>query len=322
MIFLRKLLSDHNLIEKLFASCYRIRRVEEEIIRVYPSDAIKSPVHLSIGQEAVSVAVCHNLKKSDFVYGTYRSHALYLAKGGNIDRMMAELYGKSEGCGAGKAGSMHLIDTSCGMMGASAIVATSIPHAVGHALALKMQKKPAIVVCFLGDGATEEGVYHESLNFASLKKLPILFVCENNEFAIYSHIHKRQAYPSISAHAKTYGIPTEHIESGDIFDMYWGAQNAIEGVRQEQRPYFLEIATQRWCDHVGIEDDVALGLRPKEYVHESKMKDPMNILQRQLDDLTVRRLTKSINEEITRSIAKAERGEFPEKKETYTNVFA
>ena len=167
---------------RLFAAMLRIRRVEEEIIRVYSSDKVKSPVHLSIGQESIAVGVCDNLRPTDILYATYRGHAAYLAKGGNINRMMAELWGKSDGLASGKAGSMHLGDRAAGMIGTSAIVATGIPLAVGNALAMKMQQKDVVTTVFFGEGATDEGVFHESMNFAALKKLPILFVCENNQY--------------------------------------------------------------------------------------------------------------------------------------------
>src|SRR5262245_12617119 len=166
--------------EALYRSLLRIRRVEEEIARIYPTDRIKSPVHLSIGQEAVSVGVCEALEPADVAFGTYRSHALYLAKGGDLKRMLAELYGKVTGCARGKGGSMHLIDAAHGVMGASAVVASTIPQAVGYAYALKLRGTPAIVASFFGDGAVEEGVFHESIHFAALRRLPVLFVCENN----------------------------------------------------------------------------------------------------------------------------------------------
>src|SRR5438445_5328339 len=172
------------MLEKLYRSLYRIRRLEEEVARVYATDKIKSPVHLSIGQEAVSVGVCEALRPPDVVFGTYRGHALYLAKGGDMNAMVAELYGKATGCTKGKGGSMHLIDPERGVMGASAVVGTTIANAAGFAYAQKYRRRQGIVVSFFGDGATEEGVYSESLNFAALKKLPILFVCENNQYAI------------------------------------------------------------------------------------------------------------------------------------------
>ena len=153
--------------KRLFESLYRIRRVELEIARVYSSDVVKSPIHLSIGQEYIAVGICDILKKTDVVFGTYRGHALYLAKGGGLKAMMAELYGKIGGCCKGKGGSMHLADKAVNMMGTSAIVASSIPEAVGYALAIQYQSSNQVVVCFFGDGATSEGVFHESLNFAS-----------------------------------------------------------------------------------------------------------------------------------------------------------
>src|SRR5262249_31415371 len=152
---------------------------------VYPTDKIKSPVHLSIGQEAVSVGVCAALEPRDVVFGSYRGHALYLAKGGSLQAMIAELYGKATGCTRGKGGSMHLIAPDHGLMGTSAVVGTPIANAVGYAYALRYRRSDAIVASFFGDGATEEGVFAESLNFAVLKELPILFVCENNQYAIH-----------------------------------------------------------------------------------------------------------------------------------------
>src|SRR5512132_3683513 len=153
--------------ERFFRSLYRIRRVEEAIAKIYPTDRIKSPVHLSIGQEAVAVGVCEALKPDDVVFGTYRSHAYYLAKGGDLKKMIAELYGKATGCAKGKGGSMHLIDAAHGVMGASAVVGTTIPNALGYAYAIKLRRKSNIVASFFGDGAVDEGVFHESMNFAA-----------------------------------------------------------------------------------------------------------------------------------------------------------
>src|SRR2546425_11905807 len=192
--------------EQLYRSLYRIRRAEEEIARVYPSDKVKSPVHLSIGQEAVSVGVCEALRSGDVVFGTYRGHALYLAKGGDLKRMIAELYGKATGCTKGKGGSMHLIAPEHGVMGASAVVGTTIANAVGYAYGLRYRREDAIVASFFGDGATEEGVFAESLNFAVLKRLPVLFVCENNQYAIHTHQSRRQGTPAICDRARAYGL--------------------------------------------------------------------------------------------------------------------
>src|SRR5438132_6330613 len=206
--------------ERLYRSLYRIRRVEEEIARVYPTDKIKSPVHLSIGQEAVSVGVCDALAAHDIVFGTYRGHALYLAKGGDLKRMLAELYGKATGCTKGKGGSMHLIAPDQGVMGTSAVVGTTMANATGYAYALRYGRRNAIVVSFFGDGATEEGVFAESLNFAALKRLPILFVCENNQYAIHTHQRRRQALPDICGRARAHGVPAERIDNNDVLRLY------------------------------------------------------------------------------------------------------
>ena len=172
--------------EDFYRSLYRIRRVEEEIAKIYPTDKIKSPVHLSIGQEGVAVGVCQALRPDDVVFGTYRGHALYLAKGGDLNQMIAELYGKITGCCKGKGGSMHLADVKHGFMGTSAVVGSTIPNAVGYAYGLKYQRQDRLVASFFGDGAVEEGVFHETLNFAALKRVPIIFICENNQYAIHS----------------------------------------------------------------------------------------------------------------------------------------
>src|ERR1044072_1719444 len=192
---------------RFYRSLYRIRRVEEEISAVYPTDKIKSPVHLSIGQEARSVGVCEALRADDVAFGTYRSHALYLAKGGDIKKMIAELYGKLDGCAKGKGGSMHLIDTGARVMGASAVVGTTIPQAVGFAYAVKLQRKDSVVARFFGDGGVDEGVFFESVNFAALKALRIVFVGKNNRYAIHTHQSKRQKLDNICERAPGQGMP-------------------------------------------------------------------------------------------------------------------
>ena len=208
------------LVNNLYKSLYRIRTIEEKIALIYPTDQIKSPVHLSIGQEAVTVGACAALLDTDIVFGTYRGHSLYLAKGGDLNGMMAELYGKSTGVAGGKGGSMHLVDINRGIMGMSAVVATTIPQAAGYAYAFKLRKQNNIVVSFFGDGATEEGVFHETLNFAALKKLPMIFVCENNQYAVLSHQSERQSNSNITQRASVYGMHSEKIEQNDAYVIY------------------------------------------------------------------------------------------------------
>ena len=250
--------------EEIFRHLYRIRRVEEEVARVYPTDKIQSPVHLSIGQEMASVAVCAASKAGDIVLGSYRSHALYMAAGGDLNAFVAELYGKAGGCAGGKGGSMHLSHlgpTTSGLrfVGTSAIVASLIPAAVGMAFAEK--RKPSIplmgpvsvVVVFFGDGATEQGVFYESMNFAALHRLPILFVCENNGLAIVSPIHDRQSSP-IDLRAQAFGLRTRSTDDTTVLDR---AAWMVEAIRNGEGPMLLEHHAVRLKEHVGPGDDIA-----------------------------------------------------------------
>jgi TPP-dependent pyruvate/acetoin dehydrogenase alpha subunit len=307
--------------ERLYRALYRIRRVEEEIARVYPTDRIKSPVHLSIGQEAVSVAVCEALAPQDVVFGTYRGHALYLARGGNLRRMIAELYGKAEGCTGGKGGSMHLVDPERGVMGMSAVVGTTIANAAGYAYALRYRRKDAIVASFFGDGATEEGVFAESLNFAVLKRLPILFICENNGYAIHTHQSQRQGVPAICERARAHGLPAELLGGNDIGLLMDRAREAVARVRAGEGPWFLEVMTYRWREHVGPGDDYDLGFRTRKEAAPWVAGDPVRRLGASLEPACRTRIEEEIEEEIAEAFAFAEASPFPEPAELITDVF-
>lgn len=314
--------SNNGTAARLYRSMYLIRRVEEEIIRLYPSDKIKSPVHLSIGQESVAAAVCDHLDRRDYVFGTYRGHALYLAKGGDLPRMMAELFGKVHGAARGKAGSMHLVDVSVGMMGTSAIVATGISNAVGAALALKLRRTAGIVACFFGEGAADEGAFHESLNFAALKRLPILFVCENNGYAIYSHVRDRLAGPGLVERARSYGIVAERVEDGDVLACHARAGVAIEAVRQGDGPRFLECMTYRWRDHVGPGEDRQYGYRSDAELDAMIARDNLARLAGSLTPTSRQALEAEEEARIAAAIAWAEAGDFPAATEIDDHVFA
>ncbi len=310
------------LTEKFYRSFYKIRRVEEEIIRIYPTDKIKSPVHLSIGQEAVSVGVCQALSSQDVVFGSYRGHAMYLAKGADLKKMIAELYGKKTGCAKGKGGSMHLSAVEKGVMVTSAIVGTTIPVSVGYAYGLKLKKLSACAVSFFGDGAVDEGVFHESMNFAALKKLPILFICENNRYAIHSHQLKRQRYDNIWERVKGYGIFSERIEDGDVFKIYDFAKKYIAKIRKKEcGPIFLECLTCRWKEHVGPNDDFHLGYRSKEEVDIWKKKDELIRLRSLLSSKKAERIEKEVEGEVEKAFAYAEKSEFPGEEELLTDLF-
>jgi TPP-dependent pyruvate/acetoin dehydrogenase alpha subunit len=312
---------DLETIERLYRQLYRIRRVEEEIVRVYPSDKIKSPVHLSIGQEAVAVGVCDHLRPSDILYGTYRGHAIYLAKGGDLDSMMAELYGKEGGLAAGKAGSMHLGDVGAGMIGTSAIVGTTLPLALGHAFALKQRKSEAIVCVFFGEGAMDEGVFHETANFASLKKLPMLLVCENNHYAIYSHVKDRMPEVNICERAEAYRIPAQRIAGGDIFAIHAAAKDAIAAVRAGGGPRFLECETHRWRDHVGPGEDLHIGYRTAADLKPWTDHDQNTRLGGLLGDAARTRIHAEVDAEIARAMEHAEKSPFPAAATMYDHVY-
>ena len=308
--------------ERFYKSLYRIRRVEEEIAAVYPTDKIKSPVHLSIGQEAVSVGVCEALRADDIVFGSYRSHALYLAKGGDLKKMIAELYGKTDGCAKGKGGSMHLIDFGAGVMGASAVVGTTIPQAVGFAYALKLQRKPAVVVSVFGDGAVDEGVFHESLNFAALKVLPIVFVCENNRYAIHTHQLKRQKLDNICERARVHGVPAEQIPNNDVMGIFERMSAAVEKLHAgAPGPYFFECLTYRLKEHVGPNDDYQLGYRTRDEAEPWIKSDPIRLLGSRLDPAPRRRIEAEVEAEIKDAFAFAEQSPFPAAGELYTDVY-
>ncbi|MDP3160859.1 MAG: thiamine pyrophosphate-dependent dehydrogenase E1 component subunit alpha [Reyranella sp.] len=304
----------NDLYRRLFRTALLIRLVEERIIELYPSDRIQSPVHLSIGQEAVAVGVCDALKPDDLVFATYRSHGFYIAKGGPLDAMFAELYGRLGGISKGKAGSMHLSAPEVGLMGSSAVVASTIPHAVGAALSFKRTGSPRVAVAVFGDGATEEGVYHESLNFASLMKVPVLFICEDNGLAVHSFRHVRQAY-RLPEHAATFGIESRRVEEGwDALAVRQATLDALDVVRTG-KPFVLELATGRYKEHVGVGDDFHFGYRSADDIDEWKARDPL-ILDRKL----VEELTPEIEREIAAAVEFAEHSPVPGRAELLTDV--
>jgi TPP-dependent pyruvate/acetoin dehydrogenase alpha subunit len=315
-------IAHEDLVIRLYCAMQRIRLVEEEIARIYPSDKIKSPVHLSIGQEAVSVGVCEALCLEDIVFGTYRGHALYLAKGGDLKQMIAELYGKVTGCAKGKGGSMHLVDTANGIMGTSAVVGTTIPNAVGYAYAVRYLRKDVLVASFFGDGAVEEGVFWESLNFAVLKSLPVIFVCENNQYAIHSKLSVRQGTSSIVEKVQAYGLPIEKIEGNDVLAIY----NHVNGIASQMRkgqtgPFFIECMTYRWREHVGPNEDYEMGYREQSEVDYWMQHDQIKKLGALIPLQKRRTIDDEILAEIQDAIDFAETSPFPNASDLAVDLF-
>ena len=266
-----------NLSEKeLYFSMLRIRLVEERIAELYSEQEMRCPVHLSIGQEAIAVGVCNNLGTGDIVMSAHRAHAHYLAKGGSLKSMLAELYGRSTGCAMGKGGSQHLVGLECGFFAAVPIVGSTIPIAVGVAWASKLKKSKNIVTVFFGDGATEEGVLFESLNFSCLKNVPILFVCENNFYSVYSPLKVRQSpNRNISSIAESHGLKTFTGDGNDLHQVSKITNDAIKYMQQNNAPAFIEFETFRWLEHVGPNWDDDIGYRDDGELDHWLKRDPL-----------------------------------------------
>ena len=312
----------------LYEKLLLIRRFEEKIAEIYHTDVIKSPVHLSIGQEAVAVGVCQALEHDDLVSNTYRCHATHIAKGGDLNRMMAELYGKKNGCAGGKAGSMHLIDINKGILGASAVVGTTIPVATGYSLALKREAKQTgkqrVIASFFGDGATEEGCFSESINFAALHKLPIIFICENNKLAIHNPIERRWASNKICQRIETYGIETHQITDGDIFKINETTEQAVKKIKNnpDSGPIFIECFTYRYREHVGPNEDLDEGYRDLKEYQQWRKNDQITRLESMLPEQEALSLKHKIEEQLQEAIRYSERSAFPGKEDLYQNVYA
>lgn len=264
-----------NFAYQLQFSMLRIRRIEEALANRYAEQEMRCPMHLCIGQEAIAAGVGAALLVSDKMYSNHRAHGHYLAKGGNLNAMIAELYGRASGCCGGRGGSMHMIDLEVGFMGATPIVGGTVPLAVGSAWASKLQKKTDVTVIFLGDGCFEEGVVHESLNFAALHHLPILFVCENNDFSVYTRRNERQPDRSIHQIAAAHGIKTAHGDGNDIELVFNLVNKAVEDLRMGKGPWFLEFTAYRWREHCGPDFDDHLEYRTVKEIECGKAACPI-----------------------------------------------
>jgi pyruvate dehydrogenase E1 component alpha subunit len=318
-----------SLLINLYEQMYRIRAVEEAIADNYPDGKMRCPVHLSIGQEAIPAAFGQVIGASDFAVSTHRGHAHYLAKGGNLNAMIAEIYGKSTGCAKGKGGSMHLVDLAVNFMGTSAIVGNSIPIGVGLALSAQLKGTNQISCVFLGDGATEEGVFYESVNFAVVRKLPVLFICENNLYSVYSPLSVRQPKDrSIAKMVEAMGIDVAVGDGHNIASSHEIMKNAVDRVRTSGAPFFLEFTTYRWREHCGHGFDNDIGYRSKEEFLVWQAKDPLNNLEQQLrqssSDMasSLESIKSEIDLEVEKAFEFAESSPFPDQSEAYDGVYA
>ncbi|NWG11547.1 thiamine pyrophosphate-dependent dehydrogenase E1 component subunit alpha [Candidatus Bathyarchaeota archaeon] len=314
------------LLLKMYVTMVKIRKFEERVADLVISKEIVTPTHLYIGEEAVATGVCSTLKKQDYVFSTHRSHGHYLAKGGDLKALMAELYCKKTGCSRGKGGSMHVASPEMGLPGSSAIVGGTIPIAVGAALAFSMQNSDAISAAFFGDGAAHEGVFYESLNFASLKKLPVIFVCENNLYCTHLSVVDTLADTNIYKKAEAFAMPGVRIDGNDISEVYETAKRAVENARQSRGPTLIEAMTYRWRGHVGPYDDLDKGLRSKEELDCWMQRCPVRKLEKHLlkqgatSQLEINQIHKTISEEIEKAVEFARESPYPDENDLLHDV--
>jgi pyruvate dehydrogenase E1 component alpha subunit len=306
----------------------RIRTVEEEIAARYPEQKMRCPIHLSIGQEAVAVGASAALRPGDQAVSTHRCHAHYLAKGGNLVAMLSEMMGKATGCCGGRGGSMHLLDLGAGLLLSLPIVAASIPVGVGAALAFKQENKSNVAVIYLGDASLEEGVYHESANFAALKKLPAIFVCENNLYSVYTSLQDRQPRRALTELGRAHGMPTAHVDGNDVMAVYRATVAAVERARSENGPTFILADTYRWREHCGPNYDNDLGYRTVAEFTAWRERDPIVRLRTELtargllDAATEEAMQTELRREVAEAFAIAEAALLPDPSLSGIGIYA
>jgi len=300
----------------LYSKMKRIRMTEERIGLKFQDQKMRTAMHLSIGQEAVAAGVCQNLSKNDIVYSNHRGHGHYIAKGGDIRKLIAELYNKAEGCSNGHGGSMHIIDSTVGFRLTSSIVAGNVPIATGEAMAMKMKNTGNVVVVFFGDGASEEGCVYESICFAALKKLPIIYVCENNLYAMYTTLDKREPNQTISSKFESI-LPTILADGNDVEVTYKTSASAIDHARNGMGPTFIEFNTYRFVNHYETKNGDPLGYRPQKEYDEWLNKCPVKNLEKKLIESNsislndIEHLESKINMELDQAFEYAFNGSFP-----------
>ncbi|HEU0072176.1 MAG TPA: thiamine pyrophosphate-dependent dehydrogenase E1 component subunit alpha [Alphaproteobacteria bacterium] len=297
----------------------RIRRIEEMISKRYAEQEIRCPTHLCIGQEAVPVGVSAHLRPDDYAFSGHRSHGHYLAKGGDLKAMYAELYGRETGCALGRGGSQHLIDLDAGFVASAPILAGTVPIAVGAAFGKRRAKSDAVSVVYFGDGATEEGAFHEALNFASVHKLPVLFICENNLYSVHSDLSVRQPTDRpVSALGAAHGMPGITADGNDIVEIWRLAGEAVTRARRGDGPTLIEFMTYRWLEHCGPGGDINLQYRTQEELSDWQTRDPLARSERALrdagalNDAALQAIEAAISSEVDAAVDFARASDFPD----------
>ncbi|MCW5786017.1 MAG: thiamine pyrophosphate-dependent dehydrogenase E1 component subunit alpha [Nitrospira sp.] len=315
-----------NVEQSLWRMMVLIRAVEDRIGELVLAGEIKTPCHLSIGQEAIPAGVCAALQPDDSLWGGHRSHGHYLAKGGDLRAMMAEIFGKATGCARGRGGSMHLVDTAQGIFGTVPLVAATIPLAVGAALSAKLRRTGQIAVAFFGDGATDEGHFHESLNLAALYRLPVLFVCENNFYSTHLTMKERRAKDNIVESADLHGLSGERVDGNDVMAVRGAADQAVQRARAGEGPTLLECRTYRWRGHVGPAADLEVGEDRRRELDEWRQRDPIarcreRLRAQGLSPEQFESLEAAVRDEIEEAVSFARRSPAPDESELLHHVY-
>lgn len=310
----------------LYRMMTRIRVFENKTADLVEAGEVKTPCHLYVGQEAVAAGVCAALRKEDYVWGGHRSHGHYLAKGGDLNLMMAEIFCKHTGCSEGRGGSMHLFAPEVGVLGTVPLVAATIPLAVGTALASKLRKDGGVSVPFFGDGATEEGHFHESMNLAAVYRLPVVFVCENNFYASHLGLLERRVSDNIVRSGDAHGVPAEAVDGNDVGAVLDAATRAVARARAGEGPSLIEARTFRWRGHVGASFDMDVGVRRKDELDAWLEKDPIARLRSHLEGLGApadmfERIDRDAADEVDAAIAFARQSPEPPADELTRHVY-
>jgi pyruvate dehydrogenase E1 component alpha subunit len=310
----------------MYVTMLRIRLFEEQVAELIEAGEIKTPCHLYIGQEAIATGVCAALEPEDYVWGGHRSHGHYLAKGGDMRAMMAELYGKMTGCSQGRGGSMHLVAPEVNILGMVPLVAATIPLAVGAGLASRLRGDRRVSVSFFGDGATEEGHFHESVNLAALYRLPVIFVCENNFYASHMHLLERRIADNIYKAGEVHGIPGVRLDGNDVIAIYQAVVEAVQRARRGDGPMLLECRSYRWRGHVGAAWDMDVGVKRKDELQAWLQKDPVACARTSLLDFgmpqeELHQIEGEIRSEVEKAVVFARQSPYPDASKLLEHAF-
>jgi pyruvate dehydrogenase E1 component subunit alpha len=317
---------DATLAKQLLTDMFLIRRFEEKAAEAYTLGKIGGFLHLYIGEEAVAVGATSALRADDYVISAYREHGHCLAKGADPKRTMAELYGRRDGLSGGKGGSMHLFDKSVNFLGGHAIVGAHLPIAAGVGFAIKYQGGDQVVVCYFGDGAVPEGEFHESMNLAALWKLPVIFLCENNRYAMGTSVERALAQTEIWKFGQTYGIPSERVDGMDVLAVREAVARAVARARKQKTPALLEADTYRYRGH-SMRDPAGAVYRTKEEVEREKLRDPIVLFREKMlaadvfSEADVRAIEKDVNDRVDEAVAFADASPEPPGEALFTDIY-